>query len=244
MNEPQEERAEETLMIWERPEPVSAPAPSPLSRERIVGAAIALADREGIAGVSLRKVGAALDAGPMRLYGYLSTKEELLDLMVDAIYGRIASKTTPNENWREVLWSLAHLKRRAALRHPWFLELMGGRPHIGPNALAHLESSLAALSAAPGFEEIDSMMSALRTVNAYVMGTLLSEASRLRSAALTGMDEQTWQLSSWPYMQRIIATGRFPMLTRFVEDGHHPTADEAFDDGLNAVLDGISARLR
>src|SRR5690349_7642531 len=62
------------MLIWERPEPPDRPLPAPLSRERIVRAAIRLADADGLAAVSLRKVAAALDVGPMRLYGYIATK--------------------------------------------------------------------------------------------------------------------------------------------------------------------------
>lgn len=77
------------MLIWERPEPAARSSLSPLSRDRIVRAAIGLADGDGLPAVSLRKVAAALDAGPMRLYRYVDTKEELLDLMVDAVYAEI-----------------------------------------------------------------------------------------------------------------------------------------------------------
>ena len=66
-------------------------------------AAIAIADSDGLAAaVSLKKVGAAVDSGPMRLYGYLSTKEELLDLMIDAVYGEIVSKGLIDGDWRDI----------------------------------------------------------------------------------------------------------------------------------------------
>ncbi|MEV4889633.1 helix-turn-helix domain-containing protein, partial [Nonomuraea sp. NPDC055795] len=69
------------MTVWDRPEPPTRPVP--LDRERIVAAAIALADEGGLEAMSLRKVAARLDVGPMRLYGYISTKEELFDLKVD-----------------------------------------------------------------------------------------------------------------------------------------------------------------
>ena len=105
-------------------------APEPLSREAIVRAALAIADRDGIAGVSLRNVAAALDAGPMRIYTHLSTKEDLLAAMIDAVYAEIErfDGRTPSD-WRGALRSLAHRIRRAAHRHPWFVELLEGRPH-------------------------------------------------------------------------------------------------------------------
>src|SRR6185437_1083339 len=96
------------MVVWERPEPPDRPVPAPLSRERLVRAAIQLADADGLDAVSLRKVAAALDVGPMRLYGYIATKEELLDLMVDAVYAEIRPA---GDGWRQVLRSLAEATR-------------------------------------------------------------------------------------------------------------------------------------
>ena len=76
-------------------------------------AAIAIADSDGLAAVSLRKVGASLDAGPMRLYGYLSTKQELLDLMIDAVYGEIVSAGPIDGDWRDIFRTIAQRIRRA-----------------------------------------------------------------------------------------------------------------------------------
>jgi AcrR family transcriptional regulator len=230
-------------LIWERPEPSPRPAPGPLSRERIVRAAIAIADADGLASVSFRKVAAALGAGPMRLYGYLSTKDELLELMVDAVYGEMASAGPLGGDWREALRSIARRTRQAAAKHKWFVDLLGGRPHQGPCALAHLEASLAALSNSPGFEDIDSVLLAVRTVNAYVVGALRSEAIELRAEVETGMTKTEWQLATWPYLERMIATGRFPTIAKVVRDAIHPSAEVAFDQGLESVLDGIAGRL-
>ncbi|MCE9668546.1 TetR/AcrR family transcriptional regulator C-terminal domain-containing protein [Myxococcus stipitatus] len=229
----------EARLIWERPEPASRPAPEPLSREQIVRAAIALADADGLAAVSLRKVGASLDAGPMRLYGYLSSKEELLELMVDAVYGEMASEGPLTGDWRQALRAMAHRTRRAANRHPWFIDLLGGRPHLGPHALAHVEASFAALNGTPGFEHIDRIMLAVGTVDAYVLGALRNETSKLES----GMNQGQWEDASGAYIQRMIATGRFPMLGRVVRDATHPSPDAVFEQGLDCVLDGIAARL-
>ncbi|RYZ43589.1 MAG: TetR/AcrR family transcriptional regulator [Myxococcaceae bacterium] len=241
----QKPRESESALVWERPEPTSRPAPGPLSRERIVGAALELADAEGLASVSLRKVAAALDAGPMRLYGYLSTKEELLELMVDAVYGEMVSEGPIRGEWREALRSIAQRMRQASAKHPWLIDLMVGRPHLGPNALAHLEASLAALSTTPGFgEDIDAVMQAVGTVNAYVVGALRSEASEQRASIESGMDKTQWQDATWPYIQRMIATGRFPTLARVVRDATHPAFDVVFEQGLDCVLDGIAARLK
>lgn len=231
------------LPVWERPEPVSRPAPSPLSREKIVRAAVAIADEGGLAAVSLRKVAASLDAGPMRLYGYVANKEELLELMVDEVYGEMASAGPTDGDWRDALRTIAHGIRRAAKEHGWFVDLMGGRPRRGPNALAHQEATFAALAGTPGFEDIDVAMQALRIANAYVIGAIRVEAGELRAELESGMDKAEWQAATGPYMHRMIATGRYPNLARVVREAANPSADVEFDQGLDRVLDGIAAHL-
>jgi AcrR family transcriptional regulator len=225
-------------LIWERPEPPSRPALTPLSRERIVAAAIRLADADGLAAVSLRKVGAVLDAGPMRLYGYLSTKEELLDLMVDAVYGEIAGPE-PGD-WRAALRTIAHQLRAAARRHPWFADLVGRRPSPGPNTLAHMEKALAALD---GVTDIDTVMRIFNVVSAYAIGAIRKEVADRRAEAASGLDERQWQRTVGPYLSRMLATGRYPTLARMVRDAAHPSPDTVFDEGLDDVLAGVAARL-
>ncbi|MFG6196923.1 TetR/AcrR family transcriptional regulator [Nonomuraea sp. JJY05] len=224
------------MLVWERPEPPSRPTPSPLSRERIVRAAIDLADREGLDAVSLRKVAAALDAGPMRLYGYLSTKEELLDLMVDEVYGEIVPSEPAGDDWRSALRDLARRTRQAALRHEWFADLLGGRPHLGPNALAYLETSLGALGDVP----VTTVLRVVGIVNAYVMGAVRLEITELRAERASGMDEREWQSTVGPYLTRMLATGRYPAVARSIADGD---VQPDFDEGLDWVLDGLAPRV-
>ncbi|MFE7116700.1 TetR/AcrR family transcriptional regulator C-terminal domain-containing protein [Streptomyces sp. NPDC057654] len=238
-----ESPADTPTLVWERPEPPSRPTPSPLSRDRIVRAAIALADADGLDAVSLRKVAAVLDAGPMRLYRYLSAKEELLDLMVDEVYGEIDAPEPSGGDWRRDLRSHARRTRAAALRHEWFADLLGGRPHLGPNALANFESSLAALRRAPGFEGIDTVLAAVEAVDAYLVGAVRKEVAELRAERSTGLDEQQWQIAAGPYIGRMLATGRYPTLSEAVVEAAPRDADTVFDTGLTYVLDGIAARL-
>lgn len=236
-------RSNEIGLVWERSEPGNRPAPEPLSREKILRAAIAIADKEGLASVSLRKVGAALGAGPMRLYGYIATKEELFELMVDEVFGEMLPKKAGKVDWRQSLRAIAHRTRNAATKHRWLVDLLGGRPHLGPNALAYLEHSLAALSYAPGFEDVDAVMQAGKTFNAYVIGAIRSEAGELRAEVESGMDKGAWQAASEPYIKRMIDTGRFPTLAKVVRDAAQPPFDAVFDKGLDCVLDGIEAQL-
>lgn len=210
--------------------------PAPLSRERIVEAAIRLADADGLAAVSLRKVAAALEVGPMRLYGYIATKEELLDLMVDTVYAEIRPT---GAGWREVLRSLAETTRQAVHRHEWFADLVGGRPQLGPHALARGEAVVAGM----GGVEVDAVMPVVDAVNAYVIGAVRREVAERRAERVTGMDERQWQAAFGPYLERTFATGRFPALATVIRDAAHLDADEIFYTGLDFLLDGIGARL-
>ncbi|QQQ76416.1 TetR/AcrR family transcriptional regulator C-terminal domain-containing protein [Saccharothrix sp. 6-C] len=224
------------MLVWERPEPPDRPVPAPLSRERIVRAAIRLADADGLDAVSLRKVAAALDVGPMRLYGYIATKEELLDLMVDAVHEEIRPT---GDGWREVLRSLAETTRQAARRHEWLADLIGGRPQLGPNTLAGGEAVLAAMTGV----DLATVVPAVAAVNAYVVGAVRREITELRAERASGLDKEQWQATYGPYLTKVFATGRFPALANLVHDGPHLDADETFRAGLDFVLDGIAARV-
>lgn len=223
--------------VWDRPEPTGKPSPTPLSRELIVGAAIRLADGGGLDEVSFRKVAAALNAGPMRLYGYVETKDELLDLMVDEVYGEI-TPPPPSADWRDGLRHVARGIRAAALRHEWFIDLLSGRPHQGPHSLAHMESTLATVR----FADIDEVMSAVSAVMAYVFGAVRGEITELRAERSSGMTEEQWQRAHGPYMERMLATGRFPMLGRVMHESSDRDPAALFDEGLDYVLLGIAAK--
>lgn len=224
------------MVVWERPEPPSRPVPSPLSRERIVRAAVELADADGLAAVSLRKVATVLDVGPMRLYGYIAGKEELLDLMVDAVHAGILPT---GDGWRAALRSLAETTRSVVHQHEWLADLLGGRPQLGPHALATGEAVVAAL----GDVDVDDVMPVVAAVNAYVIGAVRREIAERRAERATGMDEQRWQATLGPYLERTFATGRFPALATVVRDAAHSDADQTFRIGLDFLLDGIAVRL-
>ncbi|QTE02966.1 Tetracycline repressor protein class B [Streptomyces cyanogenus] len=207
-----------------------------MSRERIVRAAIRLADADGLEAVSLRKVAAELGVGPMRLYGYIATKEELLDLMVDAVHAEIRPA---GDGWREVLRSLAETTRQAVHRHEWLADLIGGRPRLGPHALARGEAVLAAMADV----DVDTVVPVVAAVDAYVIGAVRREITERRAERATGMDKKQWQAAFGPYLQRVFATGRFPALASVVRDGPHLDADQTFQTGLDFLLDGIEARI-
>ena len=231
----------DNAMVWERPEPPERPSLGPLSRERIVTAAMTLADGEGLEAVSIRKVAGVLDVGPMRLYRYVDTKEELLELMVDAVYAEIPAPT--GTSWRAILRSYATGKREAVLAHEWFADLLGGRPKLGPSTLAHSESILSALRAAPDLDGVDAVMSAFEVLAVFVDGAVRKEVTERRLERSTGQDKAEWQAAAGPYLERMLATGRYPALDEVVREATHHDAAAVFELGLDYLLDGIEARL-
>lgn len=196
-----------------------------------MNAAITIADREGLDAVSLRNVASALDAGPMRLYGHVESKEALLELMVDAVHAEL--EPPPSGDWREALRVMAHGLRKAAAKHPWFIGLLGGRPNLGENAFAYMEACLASL----GFASIDYTLEALRIVKSYVIGAIQTEAFEIAR----GRSRDEWQKESWPRVREMLATGRYPMMERVVREVSHPR--DEFERGVERVLAGIEAGL-
>ncbi|MEV4539257.1 TetR/AcrR family transcriptional regulator C-terminal domain-containing protein [Asanoa sp. NPDC049518] len=228
------------LPVWERPEPLPRAAPVPLSRAKIAATALRLADEHGLEGLSLRKIAKELEVGPMRLYDYVLNRSELLDLMVDGVYAQIAA-VEPHPGWRATVLAIAHATRDAALEHEWFSDVIGGRPHLSPHAMAVGEATAAALSRAPGVRGIEDLQRAVGTVNAFIVGALRREVTERRTARSTGTDQAAWQASLGPYVTRMLDTGRYPTVARLVVDGAHLEAGETFDRGLATVLDGITA---
>lgn len=189
--------------------------------------------------MSSRKGAARLDAGPMRLYRYISTKEELFDLMVDEVHAEIRPEERPGD-WREALRLLAQRTRQAALRHEWLADLPGGRPALGPHSLAVTEATLAAFD---GLADVDTVMRAVETVSAYRIGALRREITNLRAERATGLSKHDWQRASGPHVTKMLATGRCPALARAVHDGTDVDAETSFTTGLDRILDAVAAKL-
>jgi AcrR family transcriptional regulator len=231
------------MPVWERPEPQPRAAPVPLSREKIATTAIRLADVHGLDGLSVRKIAKELGVGPMRLYDYVTNRAELLDLMIDVVYARIAEAAKHSE-WRATVLAIAHATRAAALDHEWFADLLGGRPHLGPHALAVGEATAAALSQAPGVRDVGDLQRTVGALNAFIIGALRREVTERRTVRSTGTDESDFQASLGPYLTRMLETGRYPTIARLVIDGAHLNAEETFHHNLTTILDGITSRPR
>src|SRR3954454_9052844 len=132
------------------PEGRSAKGPQPLrSRAEIAAAAIRLADGDGLDAVTMRRVAARLGTGGASLYRYVASRDELLDLMVDAVIADLAVPPRTG-HWRDDVVALASSLRELHRRHPWLADVRQGSARPGPNTVDLFEHGIAALSPAPG----------------------------------------------------------------------------------------------
>lgn len=145
-----------------------------LSRQRLVSEAVRLADSEGVDGLSMRRLAAVLGAGAMSLYHYVANKEELLDAMIDIVFGEIELPSVDTD-WQSALRGRAASARQVLARHPWAIGLMESRTSPGPANLRHREAVTACLRRA-GFSVLMATH-ANWLLDSYVYGFALQEAS-------------------------------------------------------------------
>lgn len=231
-------------VVWDRPGRAGRGRPPGHDRAEITAAAIALADAEGIDAVSTRRVAAALGTGTASLYRYLDRKEDLFDLMTDAVDGEDGPPPPPTGDWRADLRAIAHRTRQAMHRHPWMAALAIGRPSMGPNSLAVTEQALAAVE--PLGLDPDGALTAVETVASFVRGYVIRELAEREAIRRSGISARQWMDAYGPYVQRVIREGRHPRVARIILDAGLPhAADRAtrgFSAGLDHILNGIGSR--
>lgn len=217
------------LPVWAREKPRRRPT---LSRDVIVETALTIADAEGLEAVSIRRVAADLGVRPMSLYTYIDRKEDLLALMRDEVDGEVLIGTDLPSGWREAITAIARRTREVVLRHPWMTDLAAHNATLGPNALRHVEESIAAL------RELDLgprlTIEVITAVDKYVIGHISFEVANHSLGAASVAEQQ--------YFGALLATGKFPELSRLAtEILSGVPSDEEFERGLSWLLDGIAA---
>jgi AcrR family transcriptional regulator len=162
-------------MIWtERPS--AGAARTVLSRDKVVRAAIDLLDAEGVAGLSMRKLGAALDVAATTLYWHVNNKEQLLDLAFDEVMGELPDPLADaTGDWRTDIAAAMHALRAMMLRHRWYPALYSTRPSVGPKALGFW-AGLAELFGRAGFRGA-AVDHAFCMIADYVVGTTAIQVS-------------------------------------------------------------------
>ena len=178
-------------------------------------------------------------------YRYLARKDDLIDLMIDAVEGEDGGPDPLSGDWRQDLRAFARRARSIMHRHPWVAVLAAGRPTLGPNGLRLVEHTLSAI-AELGLT-IDEMLVSVETLQAFVRGYTLGELAEQEAIRRSGLDRGQWMTAHAPYMQKIIDEGHHPLVARVVLDAESPHADNqderGFERGLDRILDGLSANL-
>lgn len=230
-------------LLWRTQEPTSRGRGKPgLNVDRIVVAATRLADSEGIAALSMRRVADALGVGTMSLYTYVPGKGELLDLMVDAAYGDLDTDDRSGA-WRERLRRIAFANRALYVRHPWMLQVVTTRL-LGPNLIAKYDHELSAVDGL-NLSEVE-MDSTVNLVNGYVESTVRQTLGAEQVVRDSGMSDEQWWRTYDPLLAALADDTRFPTASRVgtaVGRAHQAVydPDHEFSFGLERVLDGVRA---
>jgi len=222
-----------------RERPHKGPKPA-LSLERIVAAAVRIADSDGLDAVSMGRVAAELGAAAMSLYRHVSAKEELLNLMVDAAWGDAPDPLADGESWRSGLSRWAWAMRASIRRRPWAIRIPLDSLPILPRAVAWFEHALACMQDTRLTEARKA--SVIMLLSGYVRNVAATEADIAAAMQASGLSPDEW-MSAYPRMlTKLTDPQRFPALTAFIAAGVFDAADEPDDEfifGLDRILDGI-----
>ena len=236
--------ARSLALLWRTSERVSRKGKPDLSVDRIVRAAIEVADTEGLQALSMRRVAERLGVGTMSLYTYVPGKPELLDVMLDTVYGETARPEDVPGGWRARLELIARENWALYQRHPWLLQVATSRPVLGPNVTAKYDYELRAIDGI-GLTDVE-MDSVITLITGFVHGTARGAVEAAQAESQTGMSDEQWWAAHAPFFSRIADPNRFPTAARVGQAagealGAAYSADHAFEFGLQRVLDGIQA---
>ena len=204
---------------------------APLTRDRVLGAAVALADRDGVGSLSMRRLARELGVEAMSLYHHVPGKQALLDGMVDLVFGEI--ELPSGDDWRAAMRRRAVSAREVLSRHPWAIALMESRRTPGPANLRHHDAVLGCLRRA-GFP-VALAAHAYSLLDAYIYGFALQEAS----LPFTTPEETAEVARS---IMAEVPAGAYPHLTELaVEHVLQPGYDygDEYQFGLELLLDGL-----
>lgn len=205
----------------------------PLTRDRVVAAAVALADAEGIEALSMRSLARSLGVEAMSLYHHVATKDDLLDAMVDVVFAEL-DRPEPGSPWRPALRGRCTSLHGALLRHPWAVGCLNSRRSPGMATLEHHDAVIGCLRL-DGFS-VRAAASVFATVDAYVYGFAVQELSLPMEPGEDTADLATEILASAPMAS---LPHLAEMAAAYVGRPEYDFSNE-FDPGLDLVLDALA----
>jgi AcrR family transcriptional regulator len=219
--------------------PARGPKPS-LTLDKIVQVAIAVADRDGIDGLSMRRVAGELGVGTMSLYRYVPGKAELLAVMLDRVSDPHEDLArNEGDGWRSVLDRTARGSYGLYLAHRWLLQVNWTRPVIGPNTLAGIELFMRTLDGL-GLTDQE-RMSVVMLIDAFVVGQARQRIQYEAVVAESGISDEEFWGQQYPFLEKAMLSGRYPAMASLGEDTFDVGWEESFDFGLERLLDGVAA---
>ena len=219
--------------------PSRGPKPG-LTLDRIVSAAVTVADAEGMAAVSMRRLSTELGTGTMSLYRHIPGKAELLDLMLDRVLGESLTADTSQvpSDWRTAVALMARTYLANLRTHPWLLKINQARTVLGPSALQGLEMALTGLRGM-GLRDPE-LIGVIITVNSFVEGLARTESHAAEAAQQTGLTAAAFWQSQGPYLERAMLSGEYPVMAQLSPDAFGSEFDH-FEFGLSRLIDGFEA---
>lgn len=222
-------------LLWQGKEPATRGPKPGLALDEIVDAAIALADREGLGSLSMRKVAAEIGVGTMTLYRYVPSKGELLDLMLDRV--AVVPEGYRGENWRDTLEKVAIGTWALYVDHPWLLQVNQSRPLLGPNALAGMEFTLQGLHGLglSGREKFAIILA----VDHVVTGAARTHVLQRQATAESEISDEEFWAAQAPILEEVLNSGKYPELAALDDDSFSVDGEEGMRLALRATLDGL-----
>jgi AcrR family transcriptional regulator len=230
-------------LLWGVHRPRRGPKPS-LSGDQVVTTAIQIADRDGLGGLSMRRLAEELGITAMSLYGYVPSKAELLDVMADRAYAEIPARGRPAAPWQATLTALAERHWALLLSHPWLLQIAASRPLLGPSLTAFYDAELAAVDGL-GLTDVDLDL-IVSLLDDYVRGAARGAVEAAEAQARTGVSDQQWWQAYGPLLAEVLDPARYPTAVRVgaaagAEYGAAHDPARSFRFGLRRIIDGIEA---
>ncbi|MFJ4683856.1 TetR/AcrR family transcriptional regulator [Streptomyces sp. NPDC088789] len=228
-------------LLWDTGRrPSRGPKPG-LTLDRIVAAAIQVADAEGLTGLSMRRVAAELGTGAMSLYRYVPGKAELLDLMLDRVQRPSEDPADLGDGtWRSALEAMGRETLALYRRHPWLLHVNQSRPILGPGAMDGMEKVLSRIKQM-GLTDPE-LVGVIVLVDSYVVGAARTQVHQEEVERRTGLTDMEFWEAQVPILEQVLATGRFPLMASLAEDTWGTEFDH-FEFGLQRILDGLEAQV-
>jgi AcrR family transcriptional regulator len=213
-----------------------------LSRERIVVAAIAVADKEGIDALSMRRVAVELDVATMSLYRHVRDKDDLLNAMTDVVFAEWHPSQQRGGDWQEVLSEAARGLWQVFRRHLWVAPAYSlTRPSLVPSGLAYTEHVLATLLDR-GLRPATAFSMHLILFN-YIRGFAASLEMEATAEANTGVTADEWMDVQQPALEALLADQDLPafrtVLRSFEPNGYDMDVNQLFEVGLGYLLEGF-----